>query len=66
VDAVCAQLDSVLSDVGVDAVKTGMLSSPELVEVVADRQGPKGYELKRAPDGTVTETPLPTRVLPPA
>jgi peptidase E len=37
----------------------------ELVEVVADRQGPKGYELKRAPDGTVTETALPTRVLPP-
>jgi peptidase E len=35
----------------------------ELVEVVADREGPRGYELKRAPDGTVTETPLPTRVL---
>ena len=37
----------------------------ELVEVVADREGPRGYELKRAPEGTVTETPLPTRVLPP-
>jgi peptidase E len=37
----------------------------EMVEVVADRDGPRGYELKRAPDGTVTETPLPTRVLPP-
>jgi peptidase E len=36
----------------------------ELVEVVADHEGPQGYELKRAPDGTVTETPLPTRVLP--
>jgi peptidase E len=36
----------------------------ELVEVVADSEGPQGYELKRAPDGTVTETPLPTRVLP--
>jgi hypothetical protein len=34
-----------------------------LVEVVADRDGPLGYELTRNPDGTVTETPLPTRVL---
>jgi len=37
VEAVLAQLDSVLSDIGVDAVKTGMLSSPELVEAVAGR-----------------------------
>src|SRR3954470_8044914 len=35
VDAVGAQLDSVLSDIGVDAVKTGMLASSALVEVVA-------------------------------
>jgi peptidase E len=35
----------------------------ELVEVVADRPGPLGYELARAADGSVTETPLPTRVL---
>jgi peptidase E len=35
----------------------------ELAEVVADREGPRGYELRRAADGTVTETPLPTRVL---
>ncbi|BFU42389.1 Type 1 glutamine amidotransferase-like domain-containing protein [Krasilnikovia sp. MM14-A1004] len=34
-----------------------------LAEVVADREGPRGYELKRAADGTVTETGLPTRVL---
>jgi peptidase E len=34
-----------------------------LAEVVADRPGPQGYELKRAADGSVTETPLPTRVL---
>lgn len=34
-----------------------------LAEVVADKQGPQGYELKRAADGSVTETPLPTRVL---
>lgn len=35
-----------------------------LAEVVADREGPIGYELRRAADGSVTETPLPTRVLP--
>ncbi|MBG0561683.1 Type 1 glutamine amidotransferase-like domain-containing protein [Actinoplanes aureus] len=35
-----------------------------LAEAVADREGPLGYELKRADDGSVTETPLPTRVLP--
>ena len=35
-----------------------------LAEVVADKPGPRGYELKRAADGSVTETPLPTRVLP--
>ncbi|WP_030456604.1 bifunctional hydroxymethylpyrimidine kinase/phosphomethylpyrimidine kinase [Herbidospora cretacea] len=36
-EAVRAQLDSVLSDIGVDAVKTGMLASPILVETVAER-----------------------------
>jgi len=35
-----------------------------LAEVVADRAGPLGYELERAADGMVVETPLPTRVLP--
>ncbi len=34
-----------------------------LAEVVADRDGARGYELRRAADGSVTETPLPTRVL---
>ena len=37
VEAVLAQLDSVLGDIGVDAVKTGMLASPDLVEAVAAR-----------------------------
>lgn len=37
VEAVLAQLDSVLDDIGVDAVKTGMLSSPALVSAVAQR-----------------------------
>ncbi len=35
-EAVRAQLDSVLGDIGVDAVKTGMLASTTLVETVAD------------------------------
>jgi hydroxymethylpyrimidine/phosphomethylpyrimidine kinase len=33
--AVASQLSSVLDDIGVDAVKTGMLASPELVATVA-------------------------------
>jgi len=36
VDAVRAQLSSVLGDIGVDAVKTGMLASTALVETVAE------------------------------
>jgi hydroxymethylpyrimidine kinase / phosphomethylpyrimidine kinase / thiamine-phosphate diphosphorylase len=30
------QMDSVLSDIGTDAAKTGMLASPEIVEIVSD------------------------------
>jgi hydroxymethylpyrimidine/phosphomethylpyrimidine kinase len=37
VEAVRAQLSAVLDDIGVDAVKTGMLSSTATVSVVADR-----------------------------
>src|SRR5512139_2182258 len=36
VEAVRAQLDSVLGDIGVDAVKTGMLASTALVTAVAE------------------------------
>lgn len=36
-ESVDAQLAAVLDDIGVDAVKTGMLASPELVGVVAER-----------------------------
>jgi hydroxymethylpyrimidine/phosphomethylpyrimidine kinase len=35
-EAVRAQLDSVLGDIGAQAIKTGMLASPELVAVVAE------------------------------
>lgn len=34
---VAEQLDAVLSDIGADAVKTGMLAGPETVRVIADR-----------------------------
>lgn len=36
-DQVAAQLDSVLSDIGTDAAKTGMLFDAPIIEVVADR-----------------------------
>ena len=36
-DMVAAQIDACASDIGVDAVKIGMLGSPEVAEVVADR-----------------------------
>src|SRR5947207_12143962 len=35
-DFVRAQLDAVFSDIGVDAAKTGMLFSGELIDAVAD------------------------------
>jgi peptidase E len=34
-----------------------------LAEAFAETEGPLAYEVSRAADGTVTETPLPTRVL---
>ena len=34
-DIIAAQIDAVITDIGVDAVKTGMLSSTAIVEVVA-------------------------------
>jgi hydroxymethylpyrimidine/phosphomethylpyrimidine kinase len=34
---VAAQIDAVVEDIGADAVKTGMLSSAAIIEVVADR-----------------------------
>lgn len=36
-DFVAAQIDAVLEDIGADAVKIGMLSSPEIIRAVADR-----------------------------
>lgn len=37
IDIIAEQIKSVVSDIGTDAVKTGMLSSPEIVNTVADR-----------------------------
>ncbi len=36
-DVVAAEIDAVLDDIGADAAKTGMLSSAEIIEAVADR-----------------------------
>ncbi len=36
-DMVIAQIDAVASDIGVDAIKIGMIGSAEIVEAVADR-----------------------------
>ena len=36
-EMIIAQMDAVMGDIGADAVKTGMLSSREIVEVVADQ-----------------------------
>lgn len=36
---VVAQIDAVLSDIGVDAIKIGMIGSPAIAEAVADRLG---------------------------
>lgn len=36
-DLVAAQIDAVLEDIGADVAKTGMLSSPAIIEAVADR-----------------------------
>ena len=42
-DVVSAQLDAVLSDLDIRAAKTGMLYSPEIIEVVADTLEDKDF-----------------------
>ena len=44
VDFVAAQMEAVLSDIGADAIKIGMLFSPELIRTVAD--GLRRFEVK--------------------
>lgn len=43
-DVIKAQLDAVFSDIRIDAVKIGMLSRPEVIEVVAERL--RHYQVK--------------------
>ena len=43
-DVIEAQIDAVVGDIGVDAVKTGMLSSPEIVSLVARKAEEHGFE----------------------
>ena len=43
-DVIEAQIDAVVDDIGVDAVKTGMLSSPEIVRLVARKAGEHGFD----------------------
>ncbi|UCD78811.1 MAG: bifunctional hydroxymethylpyrimidine kinase/phosphomethylpyrimidine kinase [Desulfobacterales bacterium] len=44
IEFIAKQLDSVLSDIGADAVKTGMLATPDIVKTVAD--GIKRYKIE--------------------
>ncbi|GAA2363762.1 bifunctional hydroxymethylpyrimidine kinase/phosphomethylpyrimidine kinase [Nonomuraea africana] len=50
-EAVRAQLDSVLSDIGAQAIKTGMLASPVLVETVAEALAAAGAPVVVDPVG---------------
>ena len=43
-DLIAAQIDAVVSDIGVDAVKTGMLSNAEIIRVVASKAREHGFE----------------------
>ena len=36
-DLIAAQIDAVIEDIGTDAAKTGMLPSPEIIDVVAEK-----------------------------
>ena len=44
VDVISAQIDAVATDIGMDAVKTGMLSSAAIIETVAERLRHHGVE----------------------
>ncbi len=48
-DVVAAQIEAVLSDIGADAVKTGMLFSTAIIEVVTDRLVVVAWCLSRPP-----------------
>ena len=43
-DVIAAQIDAVVTDIGVDVVKMGMLSNAEIIEVVASKAREHGFE----------------------
>ncbi len=43
-DVIAAQIDAVATDIGVDVVKTGMLSNAEIIRVVASKAREHGFE----------------------
>ena len=45
VDVIRAQIESLISDISIDAVKTGMLHTKEIVEVVAEEIGKQNFPL---------------------
>lgn len=44
-DLIAAQIDACIGDIGIDAVKIGMLGSPAIAEVVAERLGAIGVPI---------------------
>lgn len=44
-DMIRAQIDSLLSDIGTDAIKTGMLHTKEIIEVLTDEIGKQNFPL---------------------
>src|SRR3990172_2105093 len=62
-DLVAAQIEAVLSDIGADAVKTGMLSSGEIIEAVARKLAE--HRVKNLVVDTVMKAKDGTTLLPP-
>ena len=55
-EAVLAQMDVVLADIGADTIKTGMLGTAALVEAVADRLDARAPHLPRVIDPVMVAT----------
>lgn len=55
-EAVLGQMDVTLADIGADAVKTGMLGSPALVEAVAERLSEHAAQTPRVIDPVMAAT----------
>ena len=54
-----AQIDAVVTDIGTDAVKIGMLSSSSIIEVIVEQM--KEYELNNIVAVSYTHLTLPTK-----